>query len=110
MLDNFKTTKAYLEIFELNYPWVTVLNIYNEIIRLRMVKSSAEVEELKDAISKTNIGLKQILKNLKPGKYEYQLSSLFYYTIQDNDHSELSFPTICASGANATCLHYPNAS
>ena len=110
MLDNFKTTKDYLEIFELNYPWVTVLNIYNEIIRLRMVKSSAEVEELKDAISKTNIGLKQILKNLKPGKYEYQLSSLFYYTIQDNDHSELSFPTICASGANATCLHYPNAS
>ena len=61
MLDNFKTTKDYLEIFELNYPWVTVLNIYNEIIRLRMVKSSAEVEELKDAISKTNIGLKQIL-------------------------------------------------
>lgn len=110
MLDNFKTTKDYLEIFELNYPWVTVLNIYNEIIRLRMVKSSAEVEELKDAISKTNIGLKQILKNLEPGKYEYQLSSLFYYTIQDNDHSELSFPTICASGVNATCLHYPNAS
>ena len=71
-----------------------------------MVKSSGEIEEFKEAISKTNIGLKKLMKALQPGKYEYQLSSLFYYTIQDYDYSELSFPTICASGVNATCLHY----
>ena len=71
-----------------------------------MVKSAGEIEEFKEAISKTNIGLQKIMKNLKGGIYEYQLSSLFYYTIQDYDYSELSFPTICASGVNATCLHY----
>ena len=72
-----------------------------------MVKSPAEVNEIKEAINKTNIGLKAILKKIRPGLYEYQLSSLFYYTIQDYDHSELSFPTICASGENGTTLHYP---
>ena len=72
-----------------------------------MVKSPAEVAEIQEAINKTNMGLKSILKKIRPGLYEYQLSSLFYYTIQDYDHSELSFPTICASGVNATTLHYP---
>ena len=72
-----------------------------------MVKSPAEVNEIQEAINKTNMGLKAILKKIRPGLYEYQLSSLFYYTIQDYDHSELSFPTICASGENATTLHYP---
>lgn len=109
-LDDHKTTKDYMEIFELNYSWVTVEDIYKDIIRLRMVKSNAEIEEIKEGIAKTNIGLKKILKTLKPDLYEYQLSSLFYYTIQDYDHSELSFPTICASGINAACLHYPFAS
>ena len=92
---------------KLNYSSISFKDVYETIIRLRMIKSNAEIEEFKEAISKTNIGIQNILKNLKPGKYEYQLSSLFYYTIQDYDYSELSFPTIAAAGMNATCLHYP---
>ena len=91
----------------MNYSSITFEDVYEKIIRLRMVKSTAEIEEFKEAISKTNIGIQAILKNLRPGKYEYQLSSLFYYTVQDYDYSELSFPTIAAAGVNATCLHYP---
>ena len=107
LLDDFKTTKDVGEALVLNYPWLTLKDIYRTIILKRMVKSSAEVAEIQEAINKTNMGLKNILKKIRPGLYEYQLSSLFYYTIQDYDHSELSFPTICASGVNATTLHYP---
>ena len=107
LLDDFKTTKDVGEALVLNYPWLTLKDIYRTIILKRMVKSPAEVAEIQEAINKTNMGLKNILKKIRPGLYEYQLSSLFYYTIQDYDHSELSFPTICASGANATTLHYP---
>ena len=74
-----------------------------------MVKSEAEIEEFKKAIYKTDLGLKAIIKKIKPGLKEYQLKSLFYYTIQDFDNSELSFPTIVSSGVNATCLHYEEA-
>lgn len=84
-----------------------ILDISPLITRLRMVKSKQEIEEFKEAITKTNIGLREVLKVLKPDKYEYQFSSLFYYVVQDYDYSELSFPTICATGVNATCLHYP---
>ena len=108
LLDGFKTTKDVGQALTLNYPWLKLKDIYKTIILKRMVKTSAEIVELKEAINKTNIGLKNILKKIRPGLYEYQLSSLFYYSIQDYDFSELSFPTICASGINATTLHYPN--
>lgn len=107
IIDGFKTIEQTKDILLINYPWLEAKDVYSKIISLRMVKSKDEVAELKEAINKTSIGLKNILKKIRPGLYEYQLSSLFYYTVQDYDFSELSFPTICASGVNATCLHYP---
>ena len=97
---------------ELNskYKKLKFFDIYKTLCELRCVKTSNEVEEHRQAISKTQIGLNKILNALKPGLYEYQLSSLFYYAIQDFDHSELAFSTIVAGGKNATILHYPNAS
>jgi len=101
------TTIEIKERLSANYSYLEFLDIYSEIVTLRNVKTAQEVEELKEAVTKTNIGLNKILKALKPGLFEYQLSSLFYYTIQDLDFSPFSFPTICASGVNATILHYP---
>ncbi len=83
-----------------------IKDVYVLIANLRLIKSDAEVEEFKEAVNKTNIGLRKILAALKPNLYEYQLASLFYYTIQDLDQSELSFTTITATGVNAACLHY----
>ncbi len=114
-LDEEIKIKEHLTTLELKdkllnkYPSIKITNIYNDIISLRMVKSEAEIEEFKKAIYKTDLGLKAILNKLKPGLKEYQLKSLFYYTIQDFDNSELSFPTITSSGVNATCLHYDEA-
>ena len=103
------TTLELKDIFKKVYPTIEIENIYDEIVSLRMVKSEAEIEEFKKAIYKTDLGLKAIIKKIKPGLKEYQLKSLFYYTIQDFDNSELSFPTIVSSGVNATCLHYEEA-
>ena len=108
ILDGFKTTKEVEEALHLNYPWLNFADIYREIILLRMVKSSQEIKEIEEAINTTDIGLKQIMSHLRPNKMEYQMSALFYYTIQDYDYSDLSFPTIAASGMNATTLHYPS--
>ncbi len=100
--------EQYIESLKANYSNKEFKNIYPILAKLRMVKSTNEIEEFKEAVSKTNIGIRNLMKALKPGLNEYQLYSLFYYTIQDYDFSELSFHTICASGVNATTLHYPN--
>ncbi len=99
--------ETYINNLKLNYDTKNFIDIFPLIVRLRMVKSKQEIEEMKEAIAKTNIGLREIMKNLKEDTYEYKYAALFFYTIQDYDYSPLSFPTICASGVNATCLHYP---
>lgn len=99
--------ETYISNLKLNYDNKNFIDIYPLIVRLRMVKSKQEIEEMKEAIAKTNVGLREIMKSLKEDTYEYKYAALFYYTIQDYDYSPLSFPTICASGVNATCLHYP---
>ena len=104
---NNTTIDEVKEKFMNKYNIESFKDIYSEIMNLRWIKSVQEIEEMKEAISKTNLGINALLKKLEPGYYEYQLSSLFYYTIQDLDFSELAFSTICASGVNGTILHYP---
>lgn len=100
--------KDFVSSLSKNYNLNTYQDISSKIYELRSVKSVAEIEEFKKAIAKTDIGLKEILKKLKPGLHEYNLSNLFLYKIREIDNSNLSFPTIAASGKNATILHYPN--
>lgn len=100
------TTNAFKKIIN-SKSSLKVLDAYDLVAKLRIYKSKAEIEEFKKAIHVTNLGLEALMKKLKGGLYEYQLSSLFYYTIQDHNFAELSFGTIAASGVNATCLHYP---
>ncbi|MCG7201897.1 MAG: M24 family metallopeptidase, partial [Candidatus Phytoplasma mali] len=49
--------------------------------------------------------LNYLLKNLKPGMYEYQIAALFHYFLENNQ-TQKSFETIAASGKNALILHY----
>jgi len=102
------TTREVMEKIQEKYQELKFFDVYRTICDLRGVKTAQEVEEVKEAVAKTKIGLNNIIKTLQPGMFEYQLSALFKYTISDFDNSDLSFPTICATGKNAIILHYPN--
>ncbi len=102
-----KTTKDWAFEITKNHPGLNCLDAYKMIVEERMIKSEAEIAEIRETINTTRIGLEAVMKNLKPGIYEYQISSLFAYTIQDYNNSGLSFPTIAAGGENAVILHYP---
>lgn len=102
------TTREVMEKMQEKYQELKFFDVYRTICDLRGVKTAQEVEEVKEAVAKTKIGLNNIIKALQPGMFEYQLSALFKYTISDFDNSDLSFPTICATGKNAIILHYPN--
>lgn len=108
-IKNEVSTRKFKEDLVSKYKKIDVIDVFNKIIPLRMVKSEGEIEEFKEAIKKTDIGLKAVMKALKPGLYEYQLQALFEYTLRDIDNSHVSFPTITSSGVNATCLHYVEA-
>lgn len=108
-IDGLMTTNDYSKVLKEKYESIKVFNIFNDIARLRMVKSKEEVELIKDAIRTTEVGLNNVLKTMEPGKYEYNLRNIFEFNVHEDMQAGLAFPTICASGQNGVILHYPNA-
>lgn len=90
------------------YKDIEVLNAYPLITTLRLRKSPGEIALLREAIENTKIGIYSIWKEMADGKREYEMADLFLHTTNDlSGYEGLSFPTIMASGKNATVLHYP---
>lgn len=85
---------------------IKINDVYEYIIDLRSSKQPCEVKNLKLAIDTTNKGIKSLMKNVKPGMYEYQLEAYFDFEIKKDGNKPLSFKTIAAGGINATTLHY----
>ena len=83
-----------------------VLDIYPAILELRRIKQKYEINFLKESIKVTNKGLKNVMKKLKDGKYEYQAEEDFANIVKYNGNRRFSFKTIAASGKNSTTLHY----
>jgi Xaa-Pro aminopeptidase len=105
---NLKTTERFAEDLKKQFSAIMVENVYPMLTKLRMIKSSKEVEAIRLAIKGTAYGLQSIRKHLKPGLYEHQIEALFQYAIKEYDNMGLAFDTIIASGKNAIVLHYPN--
>ena len=108
--DKFLSVEEYKNSLSKAFKHLSFLDISDDLKLLRMVKSECEIAELRKAIHNTNIGLIEILKQLKPNKFEYDMAALFKYNIALDNNSKLSFNTIAASGKNATILHYPDPS
>lgn len=108
--NDLKSIPGFVERFandlKLKFPFLNILNAANILAKLRTIKDSLEIEKISKAISITNEGIKSILKNLKPGMFEYQAESYFDQSIKYNGATNFAFRTIAASGNNATCLHY----
>lgn len=99
---------SYSENFKKEYPEIKVLNAYNKVVKLRSVKNEVEVEKIKESIEVTKGALENVLKNIKPGQYEYQTETFYDSYIKWHGQRDYAFKTICASGKNATVLHYTN--
>ncbi len=86
-------------------PDLTVLNIFNEICALRMVKDDEEIAMMRKAIEVTNEGIQTMMNNSRENIYENELEAYFDFVLKCHqcDHA---FATICATGKNATVLHY----
>ncbi|MGD9568733.1 MAG: aminopeptidase P family protein [Sedimentibacter sp.] len=87
------------------YPAINIKSSLDIMVELRSSKHEEEVKEIKTAIGYTKEALEFVMKNLKPGKYEYQVRADFEYQLMLRG-SKPSFKTIGASGENAVILHY----
>lgn len=88
------------------YPDKNYLDNNEIVVALRSCKEPEEVEKIKESIAVTKLGIEELMKESRPGIYEYQLESYFDFVIKNNGQRINSFKTIAASGINATILHY----
>ena len=73
---------------------------------LRLVKNETELQRTRLATEITVAGHVAAMKAVRPGLYEYELEALVESTFRMNGANGVAFPTIVASGGNATTLHY----
>lgn len=106
-IEDSKSTNNFRDELEAKYAGLSTLDVKPLITSLRMVKSQYEVEQIKDAIAMTNLGINKMILELRPGMMEYELADIFEFFGRGQNRSRLAFPTIVAAGKNATCLHYP---
>lgn len=101
------STRQYKNSIEEKFPHIKVEDGYAFLRQMRMIKSPYEIERMVKAINATNNGIQALIKNLKPGQYEYEVADMFEFYGRLHNRSQLAFDTIVAAGKNATCLHYP---
>ena len=74
--------------------------------QMRMIKSPHEIDQMRHAIEATCAGLNESMRAVRPGMYEYEIQAILEYQFRINDCPFNGFPSIVASGPNATILHY----
>ena len=92
--------------FRKKYPAVDMIDAYPFFAGLRIIKEPYELELMRKAVKITTDGLSEMMKNARPGMYEYELEAYFDYVLTKNGVSDKAFKTIVASGERGTILHY----
>lgn len=84
----------------------TVVDVVPVLDSLRLVKDQAELTRMRRAIAITVEAHKAVMREARPGMYEYQLEAVVEYTFRDLGADRVGFPSIVGSGLNGTTLHY----
>lgn len=95
-----------VRILQEKFPGVTVSDCSQMIWELRKIKSPAEIDLLRKA---GRIGVQaylEVLKAVRPGMPEYELSALFEYHCKKAGAHDLAYYAIICSAENHPYVHY----
>ncbi len=73
---------------------------------MRLIKSPEEIKVLKRACDVSAKAHEMAMRATKPGLFEYDVDAALKYYFRKSGSGRMGYPTIVASGPNATTLHY----
>lgn len=88
------------------YPTKTFERVAPIMHRLRYIKESEEIEQIKIACQLTESAFRRVLKFTKPGLIEYEIEAEITHDFLKNGSRGHAYQPIIASGANSCVLHY----
>jgi Xaa-Pro aminopeptidase len=96
----------FMRQFADGHPGLVVRDAHPVLDSLRTRKSPAEVAMLRRAIDITGGALREVMRALKPGMYEYQVEAMFESAFRRAGGDGSAFVSIIGSGPNSTQYHY----
>jgi Xaa-Pro aminopeptidase len=96
----------FVEDLRRRYPELSFRDATPLLTAQREVKSATEIERLTRAIDITNEGHKAAMRRSLTAANEEDVRRALERTFEDRGATGLGFPSIVATGANATVLHY----
>ncbi len=94
------------EMRKLGAPWLKLVEAPDMIRPMRVVKTPAEVEQIKLAIQVAQDAFLRVREWLRPGVTEREVAARLAYEMQMLGAQGESFPSIVAVGPNAALPHY----
>jgi Xaa-Pro aminopeptidase len=88
---------------------LTVRSAWPAFVKLRQVKSPAEVRFIQHAVDITAEGIGRAMAAAPRARWEYELEAEVEYAFR-RGNALVGYPSIIACGANATTLHYTESS
>jgi len=88
------------------FPGLQMRDVTTIFRDLRQVKTEYERGLLEENGRMSGEAHKAGMKAAHPGAYEYEVEAAIEYTFKKSSGSDWSYPSIVASGPNATILHY----
>jgi Xaa-Pro aminopeptidase len=73
---------------------------------MRLRKEPVELDAMRDAIAIACEAHREAMRSARPGMYEYEIEALVDFTFRRRGASGPAYPSIVATGRNATVLHY----
>ncbi|MBY0435873.1 MAG: aminopeptidase P family protein, partial [Cyclobacteriaceae bacterium] len=73
---------------------------------LRGIKTQAEIDLIRKAVSISCIGQAEVMKAIKPGMSEREIQGIHEYVFKKYQAEDLGYPSIVGAGHNGCILHY----
>lgn len=88
------------------FPALNFRDAQPVLVSMREVKSPAEIAVIRHAIDVTEVAQRAAMKRVLTATSENQVDAVVDFTYKDQGICCWAFPSIVASGANTTTLHY----
>lgn len=96
----------FIEKLKYRFPLHSYKRLSPIIIKNRLVKTTEEIETMKEAIRITNDAFLRVLKFIKPGVGEYEIQAEMTHEFLRQQAYNHAYQPIVASGADNCILHY----
>ena len=104
------TTIATTTVTKTTTTIVNTTTLFPILADCRVFKSRSEQALIEHVVQITSFAHAYVMRNTRPGMFEYQCESLFKHYVYYNYGSRLlSYTSICGCGPNAAILHYGHA-